>query len=157
MRSFKLIQMYPGTMECMHLNDIVEQQPDKESYWCYAKNYSISKDRVENWPEFWQEVKQPLFKTHDEVEIFDYNTELWWIAFSNYTSFSINDNRQIGVVNGVSTHVFSTKEAAEKWIDENKPVFSKKMVRDIIYKSKVEFQIFGFSRSIGLIEKELGL
>ena len=28
--------------------------------------------------------------------------------------------------------VFSTKEAAEKWIDENKPIFSKKQISDIL-------------------------
>lgn len=79
-----------------------------------------------------EKVKQPLFITEDGVEIFDGDT-IWGISLYDYSTFS-------GVVRcGNNWHIetwrygkFSTKEAAEKWIDENKPKYSKKQINHSI-------------------------
>ena len=130
MRTFKLILRYPGIRDYIKLGDEVSQV--EYNYICADGKYVIHRNEVEDWPNHWEEIKQPLFKTHDGVDVFNYNIELWYIEFRNYTSFSNNDNRHIEISSGVSNNVFSTKEAAETWIDENKPVFSKKIIRDVI-------------------------
>jgi len=78
-----------------------------------------------------------LFITEDGVEIYDKNEKLFEVILSTY---HLNENIPYTACNDVSDKlkdsypslVFSTKEAAQKWIDENKPQYSKKQVINIL-------------------------
>jgi len=79
-------------------------------------------------------IKKALFITHDGVEIFDEDIRLYPVR---------NDNLCHGypceLSEGLNTFHFtwfSNKLAAQKYIDDNKPVFSRKQVNDAIEKAE---------------------
>ena len=73
--------------------------------------------------------KEPLFITDDGVKIFE-GDKFYFVASANWKIGVLiangNAEAQCAIVR------FSTKEAAEKWIDENKPKYSKKDILNII-------------------------
>lgn len=74
----------------------------------------------------WAEIVKPIFTTEDGVDIYDKNEKLFEVILSTY---HLNENIPYIACNNVSNKckdcnpslVFSTKEVAQKWIDENKP------------------------------------
>lgn len=85
----------------------------------YTSSHISSKD--------WIEIKKVLLTTEDGVEITHKSTTVFWVDSEKLISGSIN-------VCYIPTHdyakIFSTKEAAEKYIAENKPVLSIKDIKD---------------------------
>ena len=121
MKKFKLIKRYPNSLE---LGTIVEKEWDE-----YGVQFAA-------YPEFWEEVLEPLFTTEDGVEIlegeeFYFVDSFWEIGKGKAT---------VGCKKITLMKEFSTKEAAEKYIDENKPKFSIKDIENTLKESyKADF------------------
>lgn len=154
MKKFKLIKKYPGLLEWIEAGMIAEYDEDSDSYRVENENkiHSIYTDDIENWPEFWEEIEEPLFVTEDGVKIFEGDV-FWYIDESNqiilighaYAYHGKNRN-----------YVYcSSKDFAEKWIEENKPVYSKKQILDALklYNSGAVY----WDNFYNEIKKELGL
>lgn len=108
---------------------------------------------IENYPEFWQEVKEPLFVTEDGVEIYDNKEMVYYINCDEFFYVGWQYVCYIDSSKASPYMIFSTREAAEEWIKENKPRFSEKQVLDAISKL-ASFECTGvFIR----LKKELGL
>lgn len=145
---YKLIKEYPNSPK---LNSIVEE----DSNGIFFKRigeliYLYTKDQIKDYPEFWEEVKEPLFITEDGKSVYvgdiyytvfikedcieTFKVMGKWIAkeLDEYTSWSKD------------CKYFSSKEAAEKYIEENKPLYSKKQVINILK---------GFDRDINCFDE----
>lgn len=76
----------------------------------------------------WEKITSPLFTTEDGVEIFDENHILYPIvvnAFSNASIASLKSIKSAGNLhNGKSWLFFSSSEARDQYVLENKPLFS---------------------------------
>jgi hypothetical protein len=83
--------------------------------------------------------KTPLFTTEDGVEVFE-GDRCWYVNFL----LILCGGNPIGMVGTKHNKFkwFSTKEAAEKYIEENKPKYSEKDMLDFAdkYKNKIIFQ-----------------
>jgi len=91
-----------------------------------------------DWPEYFEPVKEPLFTTYDGVKIFEMKGYVHEV-YKTETSKCIRldcfpNNKSSNFISDDNYKYFSTEEAAEKWIDENKPVFSKKQISEILDK-----------------------
>ena len=116
----------------------------------YDKNYTFSIRFVNECFEYGKfvvyEKKKPLFKTEDGVEVFK-NTELYYVRLTEPSSRSTDKQWSVAKYNSVNEECalisdykwFHKKEAAEKWIEDNKPRFSKKEIegKSIIGKNYV--------------------
>lgn len=97
----------------------------------YKNKYSWV-ERPIDYPDCFEEIKDPLFVTDDGFEIYDPNFLVFGVSKEGFAEdFEIPIKEAQKYRNWL---YFSTQAAAEKWIDENKPVFSKKQIRD-----KIEF------------------
>lgn len=83
--------------------------------------------------EFWEEIKEPIFATQDGKDIY-YGDSYYKVKLANFDIFQIVSAMK-GGGNMEGYNYFSTKEAAEKWIDENKPRYSKNDVKAVIEES----------------------
>ena len=73
--------------------------------------------------------KEPLFVTEDGVEIFEGDS--YYFVTSHWRIFKeLPANKFSGKSTGIK--YFSTKEAAKKYVDENKPRYSKKDIKNLI-------------------------
>lgn len=106
------------------LGQIVDSHP-----MCFGAKISCS-----SYPEIFEEIKEPLFVTEDGVELFegDHIFPFKIKEFEIRPDFIISNNTDEINLSGMKKNVeqnkviyFSSKAAAEKWIAENKPVFSK--------------------------------
>lgn len=157
MVKYKLIKQYPGSPS---LGFIIEPVPGQT--WYEGKfNVRVAKDNVLNYPEFWEKVeeKQPLFITEDGKEVFE-DSDVWWVR----TTFEdeilcYNKPFEYGLYNkswnirskSLKYKWFSTKEAAEKWIEENKPVYSKKQILNKIEETYKKIVIeFSFDTKLSI-------
>ena len=140
-KQFKLKQRTPWT-EPMGVGDIVikqesgiyQSEKEYKSKYAWPFHFSWSKDNIENWPEFWEPVKEPIFVTTDRVEIFD-ETKLLYCANPHTfeANYFENDYAQAKHAKEFDNYVwFSTREARDKWIYENKPIYSKKQIFDAV-------------------------
>ena len=88
---------------------------------------------IENYPEFWQEVKEISVRI-DKFKILEEYVN--WLGKPELIK------------------KFETKEAAEQWIKENKPRFSEKQVLDALDEASAESGKYIDSK---VFKKELGL
>lgn len=139
-RKFKLIKKYPGLCDGIEINDEIDEINDGQ--WPYRivnENHEIflSRNEVENWPEFWQKIKKPILFTEDGKELFE-GDEFWYVNVNDYSITYCNyiKNTYCKTKNHKD---FSTKELAEKWIEENKPKWSDKSIIDFINFYKHEY------------------
>jgi len=157
MKTYKLIQTYPGSFTLGHIA-ILDQS---EKYYNLGTT-TRSLDYIENHPENWQHVcykchenvntcktfgcKQPLFITEDGVDIFagDFYTIVTNDLFESRTLVAMGNE-----INNIKR--FSTKKAAENYIKMNKPCLSLNDVLSIT--NKTSFVPEDFSKN--LIKKEL--
>jgi len=78
------------------------------------------------WLEKLEKLKEPILITEDGVEIFEGDTPFLWKVTDDFDI--VYDHYEIteGYKFFIKGRTFSTREAAKKWIDENKPIYSKK-------------------------------
>jgi hypothetical protein len=103
----------------------------------------LPKDFVENNPDIFEKIiKEPLLTTEDGIDVFDKD-----IVYSvNPFNFNINRNI-IGCTVFKKNIIFSTKEAAQVYIDKNKLKYSEQDVIEILDRLQ------SFDCSIKLIKK----
>lgn len=83
----------------------------------------------------WIECK-PLFKTNDNVDIFEGDT----FYFVASTSWGVGEMVASDIAQAKQAIArFSTKEAAEKYVDRHKPIYNRVQVNDAILKSLLEY------------------
>lgn len=161
-RKFKLIKEYPASPK---IGIIVEKH--KSGHYQILPNYGmIASEEIENFPEFWEEIKvpEPLFVTEDGKEIFEgdeyYNVfidqisdHLQWKVYGIDTSHIANGDADY---NKTHCKYFSTDEAAEKYIEDNKPRFSKKQIEEALKVVGIStpdawlFDAIKFKKNLGL-------
>lgn len=105
-------------------------------------NFHIHRVFVKEYPEFWEEVKELLFTTTDGKKIKEGDEYFSVVSYySDWSDFIYPKGLYKMTVekNVASFHKcmqtspsFSSKEAAEKYIEENKPQFSLKQVISIL-------------------------
>lgn len=121
---YKLIKCYPGSPKLGYITNFDENEED----W-NTENLIIPPDCTD-YPEFWEEVKEPIFTTEDGKAI--YCGDNFWF---------VDNLWNIG--KGVVTHpvfkplygykqFFSSEDLARKYVEEHKPLFSKKQVINIL-------------------------
>ena len=119
MKIYKLIKEYP---QSPLKNTIVFKNVNGQYT---TENLFLTFDRVdiELYPEFWQEVKEPVFISDDGVEMFKGDDVYFVVNFELSTMvYVVNDWFKTATPDYKR---FSTKEAALKYIDLNKPKYSK--------------------------------
>ena len=93
-RKFKLIKEYPGSPELGFITD--ETMYSSASY-----------------PEFWEEIEEPLFTTEDGVSIYENDIVRWCMDFKwLYKSKFVKEHLILDFKNDYK--IFSTKKAAKK-------------------------------------------
>jgi len=146
MKKYKVLIDYPGSN--FRKNDIINAD---------SNNYSINTKHIvkmDNYPGIFEPIKEPLFTTFDEVEIFE-EDGYYLVETDISIEFKIaklsKEQYPVDYIN----YCFSSKESAEKWISENKPIFSKKQIMDAI---KINQKNDGNGLYIDIdIRKDLGL
>jgi hypothetical protein len=107
-RKFKLIKEYPGSLKL------------GETFKSEMENY---------WPEYWEEItEEPILVTEDGIELHE-GDEFWSVDKRNFKLRKEKAGYKLG---DCYFWDFSTKQLAEKWIEENKPKWSDKDVKDMI-------------------------
>lgn len=137
-KKYRLIKKYPGLPSNWSIGMEVGVGDYIKEYYrpCSAKytDFGVKISSVINYPEFWEEIKEPKFTTEDGVEVFkegdffivdtDYNQEgACYFAWSIEKLF-IKNKSDLPVSSCVK--IFSTEKSAEEYVDLNKPRFSKK-------------------------------
>lgn len=143
MKRFNLIKEYPGykipTMAVQQIDGDFKVEGHEYDHVDHTLDYFTS------FPEHWQEIREPLFVTEDGVEVFDPSTLLWDV---HVEQFEIDCNRFDETDKIKAFKFFSTKEAAEKWIERNKPKFSIQQIEEGYIKSinartgEIQFGVF---------------
>ena len=134
MKTYRLIKWYPSLPKDWKVGMEIGQGDDVPRYYspCSAvfKNYYAHKDEIENNPDFWQEVDEVLFTTNDGVGIH--------IGDTIYEVYRHSSNTLlVSKIMALSEHtideciaVFSTKEKALEFIEDNQQKYSKKDMID---------------------------
>lgn len=131
MEQYKVIQTFPGC------NGIGYKYIANSDGMIMINNRAINPVL---WSEYLEEIKEPILISEDGIEMFN-GDHYWYIENYEISEHIIYNN----VTVEKDSNVFSTKEAAEKWIDENKPKFSEsdieKAIKNImkIHHVKAEF------------------
>lgn len=113
---YKVIKPFPSGVYSYHVGKII------------TNDYLIFKE-CSKWPEFFEEVKDKLFTTEDGLDIykgmgcFAVNRTTYSVLYSEYYGDSPKE-----------LVYFANMINAEKWIDENKPIYSKKQIKDALKK-----------------------
>jgi hypothetical protein len=155
MKKYKVTEKHPvfkyGTIINKH-DDNFETVDSNGEIWSSCEVFSINYHLAEGWIE---EIKEPLFITEDGVEIFYEKdvvygvlpTAIWEKRVFNITTCLSESNKE--------WKYFSTKEAAEYWIDQNKPKYSIKQIRDAIDSTPLSTPLWDnvLIEKLGLLKK----
>ena len=125
---YRLIRKYPGSPGLGYETEFNNNGED----W-NTPNMLIVAD-CKDFPEFWVEVKEPLFVTEDGVNVFKYD---YFYYVSKYGICYKGYARELSATNKEFKY-FSTPEAAKKYIDQNKPKFSVKDIEEALLFAKEE-------------------
>jgi hypothetical protein len=133
-KKFKLVKEYPQSP----LQGTIVTKDKHGQYVAENPLLIFQRIDIELYPEFWQEVKEPLFTTIDGYEVFEGDDYIFitehWIAVTNIKG-SLYHNTE-------TRPRFKVKELAEQFISENKPIYSKKQIKEAFQEcgtSKVAF------------------
>lgn len=103
--------------------------------------HTLGKDSGPHSIELAEKASEPLFVTEDGREIFQ-GDECWQISvLDNFLNSKANKSTGRKEIIPIPSYFkyFSTKEAAEKYIEDNKPRFSKKQIEDAFTKSNLRY------------------
>ena len=120
MKKYRLVKQYPGSPE---LGTICEERNNKSKF-CYfyenERNIAITKDQVENQPEYWEEITDIYYM----VSLIDMGFHNAWEPIRVETIKYDTDTKKY----------FSTEEGARDFIIQHKPCLSFNDIRDILDK-----------------------
>jgi hypothetical protein len=131
LKKYRLKKLYPGSNK---IDTISFSDKEENLYTMF--------------PEYFEEVKEKLFTTEDGVDIYkgdvcysvmvdiitwDEYDNLWIVKRSDFNC----DKKQLtkDFFKFETQKYFSSIEVAEKYIDENKPMYSKKQIKEALEKS----------------------
>lgn len=125
-KKYKLIKEYPGSPKLGYISKSHVDAPDNAHYWDHIWF------NPEDYPEFWEEVKKPLFTTEDGVDVFEGDTVFLVKKYKDPVKISIvtispwrkgygDKGKPVD-----SDLAFYSERAAQKFVEENKPKYSEK-------------------------------
>lgn len=123
MKNYKLKQWYPSlsgklkagmTVEFNGLNSIRLVDGYAEYSW------QIDRFELQN-TDFWEEIKQPLFVTDDDIEILDDTTEIISVSIKHHTVSKWGYRYLSKPLDRENFKHFGIEANADKYIEENKP------------------------------------
>lgn len=88
---------------------------------------------------------EPIFTTEDGYDVFE--NDPYWVVFHKTYNLQREKSAHIGSGARTDATFFRERENAEKWLEENKPVFSKK---DICKALEDSFNLNGFKNLLNL-------
>ena len=130
---YKLVKKYPNSP---NIGDTAELDIELGGFRVSSNYFQlIPKKQIINYPEFWEEIKEPLFVTEDGVDVFKYDYFYYvskgGICCKGYASGELSATNK-------EFKYFSTPGAAKKYIDQNKPKFSVKDIEEALLFAKEE-------------------
>jgi hypothetical protein len=136
MKKYKLSKWYPGLPVSWKNREVIASNLGHESG--YIVNHDLttciySPAYIENNPEFWQPVQEPLFVSEDGVEIYE-GMKTTVVSKKDFSTGPDMDN--IGMYPNKFWY-FSTLESAEKYVRLNKPRYSLRQVYEYIDENPV--------------------
>ena len=140
MKKYKLLQDYKAPDMTIYAGVIHD-----ETNWL-DRFVTLSKFDLDNKKDWFEEVKEgPLFVTEDKVKIFKGNSYVILYDYSDWnivTGFIANGNHD--ALEGLN---FSTEKAAQAYIEENKPIYSKKQIKEALDNSyqRETYHFFNFN------------
>lgn len=138
MKKYKLVKKYPSLPKNWEVGMIVGQGDSNAIYATFSPcsgNYSevfLHYDEITRFPEFWEPMRELLFVTEDKVKIFKGDKFYYVAVLSDYYPNCYSGYAQEGSAVNKAYKYFSTPEIAKKYIDDNKSIYSKKQIRDIL-------------------------
>lgn len=130
MRKFKLIKEFPLSPVKGTIATFKTMQEEIEGIYDMGAIPNLILTDCTQFPEFWEEVKEPLFVTEDGVEVTNKDTEVKLVNPVTLASVVIKAYQWDG-----TRKVFFFEKNAIKYIDENKPIYSKKQIKNAIEKA----------------------
>ncbi len=125
MKKYRLKKWYPSLpLEWKDNGIIIVEKYDNISYKKLLEEgvfQIISSRDVENNPDFWEEVKQPLFVTEDGVEVFDGDVDVF-TTNSSFNKYRFKAKRIKD--SGLNHKIFYHESNLYNYIWRNKRVFS---------------------------------
>lgn len=119
---YKLTIKYPRLPLKFESGDIVYYNALSKAYVREKfPHYAVDVNEVENNPDFWEEVKQPLFVTDDNIEIFDDATEITTVSIKHHTVSKWGYRYLSKPLDRENFKHFGVEVNAYKYIEENKP------------------------------------
>lgn len=109
------------------------------------KYYLFSTEQAAN--DFLKSLRKPLFTTEDGVDIFE-GDKYWVVTVDFFINFM--DKAFKGSGEQSTIKYFSTEEEAKKYVDLNKPIYSKRDAELIIFNTIYEFYL----QSLDYLDKE---
>lgn len=126
MKTYKLIKIYPGSPD---VGFISKPKEDQYHYWNHC--WFVPSD----YPEFWEEIKKPLFTTEDGVDKFEGDQYYFIVVHeglpvhlkiqTHVVDWSCIERPPLGCVQ------FHNLKMAERYVDFNKLLYSKQQILDI--------------------------
>lgn len=139
---YKLVKKYPGSP---NIGDTAELDIELGDFRVSSNYFQpIPEKQIINYPEFWEEVKEPLFVTEDGVakyfgDDYYYVVEadvrilpFAWASLSHKVDWKCTKTVPLG------RKQFHSLEDCEKYISENKPKFSVKDIEEALLFAKEE-------------------
>lgn len=119
---YKVIKLWPGCP--FELNDVINKLDNSDSFmigikYCFIPN-------IENWGEYLQPLQEKIFTTEDGVNVCDPFTTVYhvsdYLTILPFTARSLISSKS----------VYFYRKNAEKYIHENKKVFSRKDIMKVL-------------------------
>lgn len=146
---------YKVKINCPGFSKNETYETDSSGY--IFSNYTKIKVLPRLFPDIFEQIKEPIFVTFDGVEIFDKYSKLYSVRKTDYRLESlILSEADMGFLNASEYYIYlSSKQAAEKWISENTPMFSVKQLNDAIDNSFID--VSNTVISTKNLKKQLGI
>ena len=139
-RKFRLIKKYPGGPELNTIHrekiDILSKDTRPVIYYNGAWIYPLE------WPDYWEELKEPWLLTEDDMELFYGDTFYTVNNFFQIHSYKVgHDNSVDGghpYYNQFKYPLFGDKKTLEEWIEENEPRYSLNDIEKVLNHCSIE-------------------
>jgi hypothetical protein len=164
---FKLIKLFPGSPQ---LGDIVESynlysystgtsatmDNGVKNYRTLNFYYNYSQKQIEDFPEFWQPVQEPLFTTEDGVGIYYETTSIYGVLTRDTWQYK---TLPFSLIHAHSDDWkwFSSAYLRDQYIKENKPKYSKKNIKTALEYTGYDEKNYEISQLIFKLRQNLGL
>jgi len=137
--NFKCKKIYPGGPDIGYVSKPHATTNDTPDCHYYRHNWFNPAE----FPEFWDEVKEPMVTTEDGMKLFEgdlfYPLNMLDFSYGNSNGHILDLLCDYNNAKSVNIRWFSSKQSRDKYIEENKTRYSKKDMLSIIEYSKNSF------------------